>query len=333
MMPPTTTQFNRVKPRRSDARAPAFTLIEMMVVVAIILLILGVALPAASSLWEERKAAETVNTIQGLLMTSRARAMQADAVETGFLAYVDSEGTQHLVSIEQRRDKLGDPNWSDVFVIGEFPEIDPLPEGREPLISAGADHTLPAPRRVIPRYAVEVNPLGATTASADYFEDVELDNNNFVDPPGDQAQRHRNFFTMIFSTNGQLRVGRNVLIQDLDKITQIDTDGAPRGDRTGLPVSFDSPIGYYNTDDNTVVPLDFGGDQAARNFIVGTAEGNTAVNFPSVDGLLVYDESLYSTLTVEEKRKFLLDTAQPLYVSRWTGTLIVGPVGEPPPTP
>ena len=120
------TQFNRDKPCRSDAHAPAFTLIEMMVVVAVILIILGIALPAASSLWEERKAAETVNTIQGLLMTSRARAMQADAVETGFLAYVDSQGTQHLVSIEQRRDKLSDPNWSDVFVIGEYPEIDPL---------------------------------------------------------------------------------------------------------------------------------------------------------------------------------------------------------------
>ena len=325
-----TTPFNRVEPRRSDSHAPAFTLIEMMVVVAIILVILGFALPAASSLWEERKAAETVNTIQGLLMTSRARAMQADAVETGFLAYVDSQGTQHLVSIEQRRDKLSDPNWSDVFVIGEYPEIDPLPEGREPLVSGGADHTIPAPRRVIPRYAVEVNPAGGTTASPKYFEIDELGNDDFVDPPGDQAQRHRNFFTMIFSTNGQLIVGRNVLIQDIDKILQVDTDDTPRGDRTGLPVSVDEPIEYFKTDDNSMVPLNFVGDQAARNFIVSAADGDKAVNFPSVDGLLVYDESLYSGLTVDEKREFLIDTAQPLYVSRWTGTLIVGPVGEPP---
>jgi len=307
----------------------AFTLIEMMVVVAVILIILGLALPAASSLWEERKTAETVNTIQGLLMTSRAQAMQADAVETGFLAYVDSQGTQHLVSIEQRRDKLSDPNprWSDVFVIGEYP----VPDGEEGLVSGGADHTIPAPRRVIPRYAVELNPAGGTTASPDYFEDDELNNDDFVDPPGDQAQRHRNFFTMIFSTDGQLQVGRNVLIQDINRISQVDTDATPRGDRTGLPVSPEAPKSFYDAEDNEL-DLDFvSDDKFARNFIVGKAEDDKAVNFPSVDGLLVYDESLYSGLTVGEKRDFLIETAQPLYVSRWTGTLIVGPVGEPPP--
>jgi hypothetical protein len=54
-----------------------------------------------------------------------------------------------------------------------------------------------------------------------------------------------------------------------------------------------------------------------------------ALNFPSVDGLLLYDDSVFNEFTdEEEKREFLLSTGAPLYVNRMTGSLIRGPAGE-----
>jgi len=59
--------------------------------------------------------------------------------------------------------------------------------------------------------------------------------------------------------------------------------------------------------------------------------GGKAINFVSVDGLIIYDESAFKDLPASlptEKRNFLLRTGQPLYVSRATGSVVVGPLGE-----
>ena len=54
-----------------------------------------------------------------------------------------------------------------------------------------------------------------------------------------------------------------------------------------------------------------------------------AISFPSVDGLLVYDDSLFNEFDVDrDKRDFLLRTSQPMYVNRLTGSVVRGPVGE-----
>ena len=54
-----------------------------------------------------------------------------------------------------------------------------------------------------------------------------------------------------------------------------------------------------------------------------------AINFPSVDGLLVYDDSLFNEFDVDkDKRDFLFRTSQPIYVNRLTGSVVRGPVGE-----
>jgi prepilin-type N-terminal cleavage/methylation domain-containing protein len=329
-------------PHASASASRAFTLVEMVVVIAIVLIILGLVLPAAGTLWKERIASQADTMLQGMLMTARAKAMRANGVETGFLAHVDEEGVQHLTPIEQgdplEQAKLFEPPesptnwavwaaWQNVFVISEE-----------------RDRVLPLPMRVVPRYVVEDSNTRPNAEDFDLFSEEELANDDFYDSPDDQAQRHRNFFTMVFSTDGQLRVGRDVLIQDPDADAPPNANPSdPRfGDRTGLRVGPGPPAPalapytekFYAQNNiatpidprDTVPPSDL---QYLPGFLVIDGTG-TAINFPSVDGLLVYDDSLLGGLSASEKREFLLRAAQPLYVSRWTGTVVRGPVGEMP---
>jgi len=48
----------------------------MIVVVAIITVIIGIALPAVSQLWKERKVSDTINSIKGALTGARAAALR-----------------------------------------------------------------------------------------------------------------------------------------------------------------------------------------------------------------------------------------------------------------
>ena len=67
-------------------------------------------------------------------------------------------------------------------------------------------------------------------------------------------------------------------------------------------------------------------------FLVNDQENPmTAVNFPSVDGLLVYDDSLLRDAEAAvDKREVLLRTGVPVYINRLTGAIVEGPVGETP---
>ena len=283
----------------------------MIVVISIILVILALVIPASTTLWNQRKAAETENTIQGLLMTTRAKAMQPRGTETGFLAFVDDKGVQHLVSIEQNKQMLGNPAWQSVFDIADEP-----------------DQTLPVPIRTVPRYVVDdpaADPDGWRT-----FSSLELNNNDFAAPPTNvqPSQRNRNFFTMLYSTEGQLLIARDVLIRDLD----VDADG--RGDRTKLhvgpgPATSGPVTTRYYARNGIPQRIDPVGTEAVAFLITDARDDTVAINFASIDGLLVHDDSLYSGLpSGEDKRAFLLRAGQPLYVSRWTGLVIRGPVGE-----
>ena len=285
----------------------AFTLIEMVVVISIILVILSMALPAASSLWNERKSSESINTIQGLLMNARVKALDSDGVETGFFALVDEQGQQRFLPIQQDRANLGQPAWQDVFEVTDEP-----------------DRTLPAPMRVVPRYVVN-DPLSPDFAPVNTFNDDELANDNVLTAVGDQAQRHRNFYTMIFSTDGNLIIGRSVLIKDDDN----DADGF--GDRTLLPVGPGEPASavvneFYDarTNDRERIGGVFG--PTPIDFLVREDSSSTiALNFPSVDGLLVYDDEVLRGADRDGRRELLLRTGRPLYLSRWTGVVIRGP--------
>jgi len=291
--------------RATSPALSAFTLVELVVVVTIILVILGVVGPALTEIWQGRKEAEAVNALQGLLMTARAKSLEAEAVETGFFVFVDAQGTQHVAPIEQVRGRVADPAWQNIFVI-----------------TSDRDHVLPAPMRVVPRYIVDDS---AGRAPYELFSDEELVDNDYASLPtgNDPTQRHRNFFSLVFSVDGQLLVNRSVLIFDAD------ADGDKLGDRTGLSVApaTESQVRYFYARDGE--KLAFLVDDDTSTVLIDPKNPTVAVNFPSVDGLLVYDDTILSSSTdPAAARKLLLESAQPLYVSRWTGVVIRGPVGE-----
>lgn len=305
------------------ASAPAFTLVELVVVVAVILILLAVVLPATSALWNERKSAEAENLLQGVMRTARAHAVSTGGEETGLFFFLDGSGTQRVASIEKARPPLG------AGVSTELAHQDAF------RFSSDRDELLPAPMRVVPRYAIVKDDRAEVQPSV--FSDIELANQNYEPPIGaniQTGQRHRNFFAMVLGPDAQPIVGRNVFIQDPSSDV-IGQDGL--GDRTGLTVG-NAPndfatAQYYvaNSSGGARTYLDPTGGRATVEFLIGgggAGGSRTAINFPSVDGVLLYDDQLYSGFPLTEKRDFLRRNAQPFYVSRVSGEVIRGPLGD-----
>ncbi len=278
----------------------------MVVVIAVILVLAALVAPAVRAVWSQRNISTAENTIRGVLMTTRPRAMQTGlGGEAGLFFMVDADGVQRIYTMER------DPLAQNVFNI-----------------LAERDFALPAPMRVVPRYAVDAD----TTNPADdhvTFNAAELANNVFPGTTGpglNEAQRHRNFFTMVFNHQGQLRVWREVLIRDGD------ADGNGRGDRTGLGVGDwegHPEVTKYNPLTGAAADIvDANGSRKTELNLVTDAAG-AAINLPSVDGLLVYDDALFLEFSEPgDRRDYLLRAGAPFYVSRLSGAVVKGPAGE-----
>lgn len=305
----------------------------MVIVLAIVLLLVTLVLPAASSMWRQRRVADAQNLISGLLMTARAQALQSDFGESGLFFYIDDNGVQRVAAINQdaRRVTIPDPANPDRV---KYPYVDPV--YREAWASVfsvvpGKTYSLPSPMRAVPRYVVD-NPDDArfenlADGSKLTFSAEELANNDVYRSPGagaDEAQRHRNFFTLLYDSNGRLQVGRDVFIRDID----IDFDENPGGDVTGLQVPAGQVENGFALSTNSAVPLDPTGQDVTVDFLVADAS-QTAINFPSVDGVMVYDDAEFAAAGApEEKRNLVVSSAQPFYVHRVTGAVVRGPIGE-----
>ncbi len=303
--------------RMAKSAVRAFTLIELAIVIAIIITIVTFILPSATAMWENRKLADAENILRGLLSTARSQAQRSSGLESGLFFYVSSDGVQRIVAIEKDAVNAGNIAWQDVF-----------------RVNADRTYSFTAPIRAVPRYVV--NPPGTALGDDTYtFSASELANNVDIEQPTpsgiNQGQRHRNFFTMIYSKQGQLLIRRDVLILDEDR----SLDGF--GDVTGLLISYDKAddkpdIEKRHTQQDTVVNIDPTDPPEKIPYLL-TDLDDIAINFPSVDGLIVYNDAAFRELTIDpslavEARNFLLRTGQPFYVNRWTGAIVRGPLEE-----
>lgn len=327
-----------------------FTLVEMMVVVAIVLILVAVGTPAVQSMWANQRRIDTLNTIQGMLTTTRAKAIQSGEGELGLFFFLDSKGVQRIASIRRAtttgvRTLLEENGYNVPAALMDPTQIQNYELALRDVFEVTPDriYTIPAPSRVVPRYVVEDRTNRPSADVWQLFSDEELANDKTLDQPldagTDNNQRHRNFFTIIFTSGGEVRPGRSVLILDTDTLHS----DPPRGDITGLSVGYDTSadaatVDQYFVANNSVlsVPIDVTSSPGlAIPFLVNDPDSTTtAINFPSVDGLLVYDDSLIRDLDdPADKRATLLRAALPVYINRLTGAIVQGPVGEIPETP
>lgn len=304
--------------RGEAARRRGFTLVELVVVLAIIAVLVAMIVPGANAMLRDRKITDAETLLQGMLKTARADALRAEAVETGLLFFVDASGRQRIVGLRKEARHIGEPAWENVFII-----------------NADRSFALPDPIRVVPRYAIEPDDPQNQPRR---FSDTELANNDFNQPPPpyNEPQRHRNVFSMIYAPDGQLVVGRDVLVLDEDA----DSDGF--GDVTDMTVNQPQAPAqkYYTRDDQskefppektgkTVPVLNPPPEEEFLFIVVDPDNAQTALNFASVDGLLVYDDDVFREQSDPAgKRAYLLESARPYYVNRYTGEIIPGARGE-----
>jgi prepilin-type N-terminal cleavage/methylation domain-containing protein len=334
-------------------RRSAFTLVEMIVVITIILIVVGISLPSVTSMWNDQKISEAENKIQGALMTTRSRSVSAAEGEHGILVFLDENNAQRIVPIARapvpsnppcaNPDAVLEQQCRDAYRLA-YLDVFVVQDARQTV--------LPKPLRVVPR-SVVLPDASVTAEQVLTFSDQELTWNDWAvlsaGAGANQAQRHRNFFAMVFSADGQLLDRRNVLIQDIDVSGGPNDTPDGRGDLTGLPSSYDhqSEVAlvdkYFDKSDDMPKPLDSTTTVPPVGVVVpyliveasgqgaSAKQASTAINFPTVDGVLLYDDEQFQEIagaSPSEARAFLLNTARPLYVNRNTGAIIRGPIGE-----
>jgi type II secretory pathway pseudopilin PulG len=313
----------------------------MVVVISIVIILVTIGLPAAQDMWQQQRRSDAVNLIEGMLKTTRAAAIQGGEGETGLFFFVDDRGVQRAAairradpnSLDARLDEYGYDLPFDKPVLGQNKTRYLLALENVFQVVQDRVYKIPPPYRVTPRYVVDPQASGGN--SWDFFSETELANNTFEELGSnvDNNQRHRNYFTLVFGPGGELLPGRDVLILDFDTLVENEA----RGDVTGLDVGYDRSKGATVTTwlvqnaSSEAVPLE-PETRTAIPFLVYDAENpDQAINFPSVDGLLLYDDSLFNEFTdPANKRAFLLRTAQPLYINRLNGGVVRGPVNENP---
>ena len=208
----------------------SFTLVEMVVVIAIIIIILTMVLPAFSTMWREAQVNSSNHKIEGLLRVARGRSLTLHHTAYGVLFYVDpTYNHQVAVFIDALTYVASDEVWPDV--IDRF-----VVDTKNPYLFTMDDFVRVAPFSVA---------LG--------WENDDLLNDDY------RAGKQRNFFAIIFQ-QGERAHSFPFILYDVDK----DEDGL--GDTLRLPVGdtvgeFGGPVRDIvidNNDERVVLPTEWG---------------------------------------------------------------------------
>ncbi len=314
---------SNTKNRSFGVRLRAFTLIELIVVIAIIGILSALVVPGASSLWSQRNEAASANLIRGLLQSVRTQAIRYG--ERGLFFYVDRDGAQRIAFIE------ADPSFGGTSTRDQF-DCTNISEPTNCVSEPGAAnrfrvidqqvYTVPSPFRVAPSWALYPD-------NAPYNPNLvgvwpqQLTNERFpIQTRGaDTPLYHRNFFTIVFDSTGSLVVNRPVLIHD------IDTENDGLGDRTRLDVADVDEWWKFSPGDAAATQPDVDPINGNPLFDIVALDNGTGANFISVDGLVVYDDSDIEGLDGASIRAVMERDGQSLFVSRYTGEVIFGPKG------
>lgn len=302
-------------------RSNAFTLVELVVVLGIISVLAVISLPNINRMVTDTRRADAENRLQGLLRSARMRALHRQ--EGGLFFYIEGDA-QKIAFIQAEPlnlikpvDEDTAPDWGDDGALhggDDVVEKDTVDRFR---VLTDTVYELPPPFRAVPRN------IPFDEDGADFtWDDDELANNDHRKRPTNGSpgiENHRNFFTIIFSPDGTIQVGRPVLIHD----HSINSDF---GGITGLPVAFAEDY----QDVTTLSFKSFKPGHPLPKMVVNESD-DKALTFPSVDGVLVYDDALFRDHADDDvvtMRQFLIRHSRPLYISRQTGAIVRGPRGE-----
>jgi type II secretory pathway pseudopilin PulG len=192
---------------RITNHARALTLTEILVVIGIIVLVLGLAVPALS-VWEGRKVQDAINLTGNLLKRAQSTAMTEHRV-VGLFFYVEPEAqTQFVWPIEPDMDPGAATETADRFVLRDT----------EPFM-------IPKPMRIVPASVLDTTlPVHLYWTAEQLASEVLRDPADALadtpnDGPGSNelgTQYHRNFFVILFDRTGIVNSRRRVFIRDPD---------------------------------------------------------------------------------------------------------------------
>jgi type II secretory pathway pseudopilin PulG len=289
------------------ARRTAVTLTEMLVVLGVVVVALGLAIPAFS-VWESRKIQDAINQTSGLLKSAQVKALTEHRT-LGLFFYVDpDDGSQVIWPIDEALAIDSPDGTANRFQLRDT-----------------APFKLPAPMRVVPASVLEFAP-----PSPFYWSPEQLIKDNVYEqnPPGapfptydladpavDGTQFHRNFFVMLFGETGSVITDRRVRIIDFDKAATQPAAVSP-GFRTSLLTSGTNNVAYGP------------GLIVDRNVDAGAQP----LEFVPTDRLLIYRDDVFRVQGDpqdlvnynDNHKKYLEINADPLFVHKVTGEIIKG---------
>ncbi len=346
-MPTPATPFSKpATPFSKSARSAAYTLVELVVVIAIIGILVTIAIPSVNGIVTDASRASAENTIKGLLKSAKARAR--NNVETGLFLFIE-DGAQKVAFIQASPANL----TADVGLIN--PDVDFNASGTPIAEFDAADrfeivgellYTIPRPYRLAPLAILDlpvtdsyqsgtVDPKWTSKEiSNEIYDDFALFSDNTTGGNTQGPENHRNFFTIIFGPDGRIVSDRSVFISDIPDADDIININGPNGAAaTGkvTRLNVNNCTDYQDIKGDTHKFSDLGAGHPGLPHIVSIIGNGTryALNFVSVDGLIIYnnDAFLDAPDEIDRRREFLAETSQPYYISPRSGQIIAGPVG------